>query len=144
MRANIVSRVSRLSYGIIIMEPFDAARHREEDKQYVASVDGDFAVNQMYWYLRKNQDIRDQEVHRIPWKRIFRGPLPGNRMSIGKYSPNLESRAFAMTFEKHRTPLSTCRLISLTAFVCSTDEKRGRQPTSKEEWRCRDRVHHLL
>lgn len=82
MHANIVSRVSRLSYGIVIMEPFDESRHREQDRQYVASVDMDCAMNQMYWYLRKNQDIRDQQVLRIPWRRTFRGPLPGNRMSI--------------------------------------------------------------
>ena len=47
MRANIASRVSRLSYGIVIQEPFDENRHLEQDRKYQHALDMDCAMNQM-------------------------------------------------------------------------------------------------
>ncbi|KAF2102979.1 hypothetical protein NA57DRAFT_71960 [Rhizodiscina lignyota] len=82
MRANIASRVSRLSYGIVIQEPFDENRHMEQDRRYQHALDIDCAMNQMQWYLRKGEDISDKESLRFPWKRVIGAAPRKNQITI--------------------------------------------------------------
>ncbi len=82
MRANIVSRVVRTSYGIAMIEPFNPDIHDPQDRQFIAALGEECAVNQMHWYIQTNQNVGDQQVIRLDWSRKIRSALPRQRFTV--------------------------------------------------------------
>jgi len=66
--ATVSTRISRMSYGMDLVEVFDQAKHLETDKQFWSSLGLHMAVNQVDWYLRKVS--HDKEI-------FVAGPDPG-------------------------------------------------------------------
>ncbi|KAH6702000.1 hypothetical protein BKA61DRAFT_561267 [Leptodontidium sp. MPI-SDFR-AT-0119] len=82
MRAHIVSRVVRTSYGIAMIEPFNSTIHSEQDKQFIAALGEECAVNQMHWYVQTNENVGDQQVIKLDWSRKIRSSLPRQRFTV--------------------------------------------------------------
>jgi len=49
----VTSYVSKAHYGMLIQEPFDSEKHREEDRKPCPARHMDLAHNQMRWYVTK-------------------------------------------------------------------------------------------
>ncbi|KAK0100415.1 hypothetical protein ONS95_008363 [Cadophora gregata] len=82
MRADIISRKVRTSYGIAIIEPFDPDIHSQDDRQYVAALGKECAVNQMHWYIQMNENVTAHQFIRLDWSRKIRSPLPRQRFTV--------------------------------------------------------------
>jgi hypothetical protein len=67
----VISRKSRHSYGIAKFVDFVDGLHDPDDRHEMESVNRVVAVNQMEWYIKRDDDMQDRQPKRMDWKRYL-------------------------------------------------------------------------
>ncbi|KAF2420305.1 hypothetical protein EJ08DRAFT_598474, partial [Tothia fuscella] len=67
----VISRVSRLSYGILCSQLFDARCHDPKDRYFMSSTGEWCATNQIEWYIKRSDELEVGRTIRLPWKRYI-------------------------------------------------------------------------
>ncbi|QDS74369.1 hypothetical protein FKW77_004996 [Venturia effusa] len=67
----VISRKSRHSYGIVKFVDFVEGFHDRRDRWEMESVNRIAAINQMEWYIKRDDDMQDRQPKKMPWKRYL-------------------------------------------------------------------------
>ncbi|KAH8647092.1 hypothetical protein BGZ60DRAFT_521403 [Tricladium varicosporioides] len=74
---NVISTVSRLSFGIRVQVPFKNGKHLEEDKIWDEDDCEWKATNQMDWYLKRGENVSKKDPVRKSYYRTYRKDFGG-------------------------------------------------------------------
>ncbi|KAI1123685.1 hypothetical protein F5Y10DRAFT_285795 [Nemania abortiva] len=132
----IAARISKYSYGILFMEPFDPKKHELRDQCVHPATGRLMATNQIHWMLKRGETYHVGKILDFSLKQAVKG--------IGWRSKGL--RSFEETLYVSEQPIPSSRLDDSVKALCSVkftipekdirhNSSSYRSPVQKGKWR---------
>ncbi|KAH7341154.1 hypothetical protein BKA66DRAFT_544029 [Pyrenochaeta sp. MPI-SDFR-AT-0127] len=97
----VTSYISKAHYGMVIQEPFDSSRHKEEDRRACPARHMDLAHNQMRWYVTKGHDVSKGDPVSMSWELSHPENRPRSTFSVKIYECEADIEPTRRTKEVH-------------------------------------------